>query len=459
MIKITIKIIAFLLLPLSLYSADKPNVLILFTDDQGTLDLNSYGAKDLVTPNLDTLAEKGVRFTQAYAHTVCCPSRASLLTGRHPQRGGVVSWQQGDRHGSDSNLGNMAAEEVTIAEALNAAGYDTALFGKWHLGAKVGHGPLDQGFDKFWGHLSGFIDNYRHCFLHGEGYHDLYDNNQEIFRRDEYFPELLVEQALEYIEEDREDPFFMMLAFNLPHYPEQPIGKFANAYENSDMPRRSYARVMSTVDDQIGRIIDKLDSEGVRDNTIIIYMSDNGHSAEDKEGIQVDNHVSGYPKGHYYSANGGGGYTGKWIGNKGTFLEGGLRVPAIISYPKKLPQGEVRDQIVTVMDWFPTVLELAEIEAPELHLDGRSMLPVIKKKGAPSEHKVLHFGWQGDWAVREGDWKLIGELDKTKGKTNYSLLNLAEKKPEVKNHAKANPKIVARLVKLHEKLEKELNAN
>ena len=459
MIKITIKIIAFLLLPLSLYSAEKPNVLILFTDDQGTLDLNCYGATVLQTPNLDTLAEKGVRFTQAYAHTVCCPSRASLLTGRHPQRGGVVSWQQGDRHGSDSNLGNMAAEEVTIAEALNAAGYDTALFGKWHLGAKVGHGPLDQGFDKFWGHLSGFIDNYRHCFLHGEGYHDLYDNNQEIFRRDEYFPELLVEQALEYIEEDREDPFFMMLAFNLPHYPEQPIGKFANAYENLEMPRRSYARVMSTVDDQIGRIIDKLDSEGVRDNTIIIYMSDNGHSAEDKEGIQVDNHVSGYPKGHYYSANGGGGYTGKWIGHKGNFLEGGLRVPAIISYPKKLPQGQVRDQIVTVMDWFPTVLELAEIEASGLRLDGRSMLPVIKRKGAPSAHKVLHFGWQGNWAVREGDWKLIGELDKTKGKTNYSLLNLAEKKPEVKNHAKAKPKIVARLVKLHEKLEKELNAN
>jgi arylsulfatase A len=459
MIKITIKIIAFLLIALSLYSADKPNVLILFTDDQGTLDLNSYGAKDLQTPNLDTLAEKGVRFTQAYAHTVCCPSRASLLTGRHPQRGGVVSWQQGDRHGSDSNLGNMAAEEVTIAEALNAAGYDTALFGKWHLGAKVGHGPLDQGFDKFWGHLSGFIDNYRHCFLHGEGYHDLYDNDTEIFRRDEYFLELLVEQALEYIEEDREDPFFMMLAFNLPHYPEQPIGKFANAYENLEMPRRSYARVMSTVDDQIGRIIDKLDSEGVRDNTIIIYMSDNGHSAEDKEGIQVDNHVSVYPKGHYYSANGGGGYTGKWIGHKGPFLEGGVRVPAIISYPKKLPQGEVRDQIVTVMDWFPTVLELAEIEAPGLRLDGRSMLPVIKKKGAPSAHKVLHFGWQGNWAVREGDWKLIGELDKTKGKTKYSLHNLSEKKPEVKNHAKANPKIVARLVNLHEKLEKELNAN
>ncbi len=131
MIKRTV-IIAFLLLPHFLYSAEKPNVLILFTDDQGTLDLNSYGASDLLTPNLDTLAAKGVRVTQTYSHTVCCPSRASLLTGRHPQRGGVVSWQQGDWYGSDSHLGNLAAEEVTIAEALHAAGYDTALFGKWH---------------------------------------------------------------------------------------------------------------------------------------------------------------------------------------------------------------------------------------------------------------------------------------------------------------------------------------
>ncbi|MCZ6673599.1 MAG: sulfatase-like hydrolase/transferase [Verrucomicrobia bacterium] len=441
----------------SLSAKELPNVVIFYTDDQGTLDLNCYGANDLMTPNLDKLAEEGVRFTQAYAHTVCCPSRAALLTGRHPQRGGVVSWQQGDRHGSDSSLGNMSAEEITLAEVLKKAGYDTALFGKWHLGAKLGHGPLDQGFDKFWGHLSGFIDNYRHSFLHGQGYHDLYDNDKEIFRRGEYFPELLVEQALEYVDEDRPKPFFMMVAFNLPHYPEQPLGKFVNAYDHLDMPRRSYARVVSTVDDQIGRIIDRLDERGLRENTIIIYMSDNGHSTEDKAGIEVNNHVSGYPKGHYYSANGGGGYTGKWIGHKGTFLEGGVRVPAIISYPKKLPQGVVRDQIVTVMDWFPTVLELAEIETPDVHLDGSSMLQVINEISAPSAHESLHFGWQDNWAVREGDWKLIAKRDEANGEMLYSLLNLSDEKPEVKNYAKMKSKMVAHFIKLHEKLAKEFD--
>ncbi|MSU51427.1 MAG: hypothetical protein EXS37_20455 [Opitutus sp.] len=169
----------------------RPNVVILLTDDQGTLDANCYGSTDLKTPNMDKLAAGGTRFTQAYAHTVCCPARAALFTGRHPQRGGVRNWTQGDRHGKDSQNLNLAAEEVTLAEALKSAGYRTALFGKWHLGAKLGHGPLDQGFETYFGHLSGFIDNYRHFFLHGTGYHDLYDGNTEIFRPEEYYPDLL----------------------------------------------------------------------------------------------------------------------------------------------------------------------------------------------------------------------------------------------------------------------------
>ena len=147
--------------------AAKPNVVILFTDDQGTLDVNCYGSKDLITPNIDRLAKTGVRFTQAYAHTVCCPSRAALLTGRHPQRGGVNHWTQGDMNGPDGI--NMALEEVTLAEALKPAGYRTALFGKWHLGSHRNFGPKKQGFDEFFGLRDGFIDNYNHFFLHGIG--------------------------------------------------------------------------------------------------------------------------------------------------------------------------------------------------------------------------------------------------------------------------------------------------
>lgn len=444
-------------------AAQPPNVVIFFTDDQGTLDLNCYGAKDLQTPHVDQLAKTGVRFTQAYAHTVCCPSRAGLMTGRHPQRGGVNSWTQGDRNGSDAKNSNMFAEEITIAETLKSAGYDTAMFGKWHLGAKQGHGPLEQGFDRFFGHYAGFIDNYRHCFLHGKGYHDLQDDHEEIFRKDEYYPEMMIGKALDYLDQRKGNPFLMVVAFNLPHYPEQPTGKFANAYPDMEMPRQSYARVVSTVDDQIGRIVKKLEAKGLREDTIIIMMSDNGHSTENNKGISVDNHVSGYPKGHYYSANGGGGYTGKWIGNKGTFLEGGVRVPAIISYPKALPQDVVRDQAVTVMDWFPTILELADIPKPDAILDGRSMLPIIRNSSAPSAHPVLHFQWVKKWAVRQGDWKLLYEPGRKpkkgkKGKpaARITLHNLADAKPEAKNHAKGHPEIVERLQKLHEEWAKEV---
>ena len=433
----------------------KPNVVILFTDDQGTLDANCYGSDDLETPNLDRLAASGIRFTQAYAHTVCCPSRAALLTGRHPQRGGVINWTQGDRRGSDAGNLNMAASEVTLAEVLKSNGYRTALFGKWHLGAKPGHGPLDQGFDTYFGHLSGFIDNYRHCFLHGRGYHDLYDGNEEIFRRDEYYPDLMVQKAVDYIEANQDSPFFMTVAFNLPHYPEQPITKFKDAYAGLPMPRQSYARVISSVDDHIGRVLDKLEETGLRNNTMVIMMSDNGHSTENNAGISVENHVSGYPVGHYYLAHGGGGNTGKWIGHKGEFLEGGIRVPAMISYPAKIPQGQTRDQIVTVMDWFPTVLELCGIKraANAPALDGHSMLDVIADDQAPGAHQVLHFGWAKGWAVRKGDWKLI--CDKQE---NLSLRRLTDPKPEVKDYASDYPEIVAELTQLHHNWAQDVNS-
>ena len=444
--------------PAAAAPATRPNVIILLTDDQGTLDANCYGSTDLRTPNMDRLAATGVRFTQAYAHTVCCPARAALFTGRHPQRGGVNNWTQGDRHGTDRPVINLPLEEVTLAEVLKAAGYRTALFGKWHLGAKVGFGPLEQGFDTYFGHLSGFIDNYRHYFLHGRGFHDLYDGNQEIFRREEYYPELLIDRALQFIEANKSVPFFMTVAFNLPHYPEQPTERFKAAYADLPMPRQSYARVISSVDEHIGRVLDKLEKTGLRESTIVILMSDNGHSTEDSPGITVDDHTSGYPRGHYYLAHGGGGNTGKWIGHKGTFLEGGIRVPAIISYPAKLPRSQSREQVVTIMDWFPTVLELCGLkraaDAPKL--DGRSMTEVLADPNAPSAHAVLHFAWAQNWAVRRGDWKLIATFDAKTKAMRHSLHHLAEPSPEVKDHALEQPRIVEELQRLHAEWETEV---
>ena len=243
-------------------------------------------------------------FTQAYAHTVCCPSRAALLTGRHPNRGGVQSWLQGDRNGSDTHLGNMDPSEITLAEVLREAGYRTALFGKWHLGARVGHGPLDQGFEKHFGHLSGFIDNF--ITISSWAGITISTTTTKNLRRGEYFPEMIVDEAVKYVDRHSDEPFFMMVAFNLPHYPEQPSEEFKEAFADLEMPRQSYARVMATVDKQVGRVLKQLDDSGIRDDTIIIFSSDNGHSEENNRGITVGYHNSGYPIGHYYLAHGGG---------------------------------------------------------------------------------------------------------------------------------------------------------
>jgi arylsulfatase A-like enzyme len=438
----------------------RPNVVILFTDDQGTLDAGCYGSTDLKTPHMDRLAAAGIRFTQAYGHTVCCPARAALFTGRHPQRGGVTHWTQGDRRGSDRPKINLALEEVTLAEVLRAAGYRTALLGKWHLGAKAGYGPLAQGFETYFGHLSGFIDNYRHFFLHGQGFHDLYEGDEEIFRPEEYYPDLLIERAVRFIEANKSAPFFLTVAFNLPHYPLQPLAKFKDAYADLPMPRRAYARVISSVDDHIGRVLDKLDETGLSENTIVILMSDNGHSTETSPGITVENHSSGYARGHYYLAHGGGGNSGKWIGHKATFLEGGIRVPAIIRYPAKIPPGQTRDQIVTIMDWFPTVLELCGIPpgASAPALDGRSLTGVITDPKAPSAHENLHFAWGDNWCVRRGDWKLIGTFDAKTKTMRHSLHHLAEPSPEAKDHALEQPALVHELIALHAAWEKDVEA-
>ena len=441
--------------PVHQAQADKPNVVILYTDDQGTLDAGCYGSTDLHTPHIDRIAANGVRFTQAYAHTVCCPSRAALLTGRHPQRSGINSWTQGNMKGPDGI--NMSLEEITIAEALKSVGYRTALFGKWHVGSHRDYGPTKQGFDEFFGIRNGFIDNFNHYFLHGKGYHDLYEGTTEVFKDGEYFPELITERALQFVERNRESPFFLYLGFNVPHYPEQALKEHSELYKDLPMPRRSYAAITTTTDHYIGLVLKKLDDLKLTENTIVILQSDNGHSVEDKNAINNDDHTSGLPKGHYYSAHGGGGNTGKWIGAKGSFLEGGVRVPSIVSWPAKLPKGVVRDQAVTIMDWLPSLIEWCGVEDLKVKLDGRSLQPIIDSPDTKSAHPVIHFQWQRRWAVRSGDWKLIGTNARKVGDTvNYSLHNLAEDKPEVKNYAAEKPELVKRLTALHREWEQEV---
>jgi len=436
----------------------RPNVLLIYSDDQGTLDAGCYGSTDLHTPNIDALARRGVRFTQAYAHTVCCPSRATLLTGRYPQRGGVNDWTS--NHASDENHRSMYLSEVTIAEVLRQAGYRTALFGKWHLGAKLGYRPLDQGFDEFFGHLGGFIDYYEHKFLHSQRqqppFHDLYRGNREVFENGVYFPDLVVREANRFLSENRRRPFFLYLAFNLPHYPEKPDPRFAALYEGMPMPRRAYAAMVSTLDDRVGRVLAKLDELNLRRNTLVLFMSDNGHSTEDYKNW-----------GESYGANGGGGNTGNWRGAKNSFLEGGIRVPCIMSFPGWIPTGEVRDQAIQAMDFFPTILEACRVPQPDRTIDGSTLWPVLRTASAPPPHKVMYWQWQKQWLVREGVWKLIGNgIDTTAaGSPHFTgrrmmdpvfLANLDDDPPESINHAAEKPELVAHLTRLHDEWLKEV---
>ncbi|MDA8774409.1 sulfatase-like hydrolase/transferase [Opitutales bacterium] len=432
----------------------KPNVVIFFTDDQGTLDAGCYGAPYLKTPHIDQLAETGVRFTQAYAHTVCCPSRAMLMTGRHPQRGGVNHWTQGNMNTPKGR--NMALEELTMAEVLKSAGYRTALFGKWHLGAHREHGPKKQGFDEFFGIRDGFIDNFNHYFLHGTGFHDLYEGTLPVKAPGKYFPELMTERSLAFIEECKDEPFFLYFPLNIPHYPEQAPQKFAGPFKDmTDPERKSYATIMYATDYYIGRIVDRIEELGLREDTIIIFMSDNGHSEEINNRISVDNHLSGHPKGHFYGASGGG-YTGKWTGQKGTFFEGGIRVPAILRYPSKIPQGETRNQIITAMDWLPTVMDLCGIkkQAGDPRLDGHSLLPVIKNPYQMSGYqKILNFQWHKSWAVRMDEWKLIGR----EGSEKFQLYRLTGPEPERKNYSSERKDIVEGMLALRKAWLDDLN--
>lgn len=396
-------------------SARKPNVIVIFTDDQGTVDMNCYGAKDLVTPNMDGLAKRGVRFTQFYsAAPVCSPSRVGLMTGRTPQHGGLNGNVPIDSVG-------MPSQQITIAEELKKAGYATAHIGKWHLGHHKETIPNAQGFDHSFGHLVGCIDNYSHFFYwSGPNKHDLWRNGKEVFHNGEFFPDLMVKEAGAFIDENKGNPFFIYFALNTPHYPYQGSPKWLEYYKDLPYPRNLYAAFLSTTDDRIGALLKKVDDAGLTDDTIIIFQSDHGASEEVR-------------------AHKGGGSAGPHRGAKFSLYEGGIRVPAIISWPGTLPENEVREQISTGCDWFPTIMELCKLPAATHKIDGKSLLPVINSESAASAHQIFHWKSGKAVAVREGKWKLVMNGQKVE------LFDLPNDLGEARNLSKEHPKVVAQL--------------
>ena len=434
---------------------DRPNIILILTDDQGSIDVNCYGAKDLHTPNMDRIAEEGTRFTQFYsAASVCSPSRAALLTGKTNLRAGLwgnvpVPW-----YADKLKKYGMPTEQVTMAEMLKENGYFTALVGKWHLGHNPETLPNQQGFDYYFGHQGGCIDNYSHfMFWSGPNHHDLYQNREEIYRPGKFFPDLMVGEIKEIINEKRKEPFFIYWAFNAPHYPYQGEPKWLEHYKDLPTPRKEYASFISTMGERIGQVLDEVDRTGQAENTIVIFQSDHGHSTEER-------------------AYWGGGNAGPYRGSKFSYFEGGIRVPAIIRYPGVIAENEVRDQVCMEMDWFATIAELTGSDISKLNIDGKSLMSVIEKKSAPSQHDVIY--WQhgsyddniAQWVVRKGDWKLIGNpkeriKDQEPITDKFFLANLKMDISESKNLKDSYPEEAEKLKVLHrewlQKVQKEMN--
>lgn len=378
----------------------KPNFIIFYCDDLGYGDLGCYGSEHVKTPNLDQLANEGVRFTNWYSNaSVCSPSRASLLTGRYPARTGVDQILGGKR-----GTRGLPASETTLAAKLKSHGYKTALFGKWHLGMTESSGPNAHGFDEFFGFRAGCVDYYSHIFYWGQSggvdpVHDLWKNEEEVWENGKYLTELITEKASEFIEKQQE-PFFMYVPYNAPHYPMHAPEKYMDRFADLPWDRQVMAAMIAAVDDGVGEIINALKKVGKYEDTVIFFSSDNGPSAETR------NWLDGTEDRYY------GGSAGIFKGHKASLFEGGIREPAILSYPALIPGGQVCDEIGVMMDIFPTFLSMAGIPCSDDDIDGADILEVVTK-GEPGPHQQVFWEHNEQLAVRQGKWKLVlnGKLD------------------------------------------------
>lgn len=415
---------------------EKPNVILIYTDDQGTLDAGCYGALDLHTPNIDALASDGVKFSRFYAAPVSSASRASLMTGQFTLHAGLTG---------NAGYKGLPLEKETLAERMRVNGYQTACIGKWHLGSWKEYTPNARGFDYFWGFLGGCIDSYSHFYYWGgPNSHDLWENGREIYEPGKFFAAETLGHVCDFIDgSDKERPFFVYWAVNIPHYPLQPAEKWLDYYSGLPSPRRMYAAFISTFDDYLGQLRTFLKDRGLEKDTIIIFQSDNGHSTEIR-------------------TFGQGGYCGDYRGGKFSLFEGGIRVPAIISWQGHIPAGETRNQTAMNIDWFPTLSELCGFSTKGIEIDGKSLVPVINDEDAESPHEILHFDFENQWAVMDGDWKLINNAidvrpdDKNTVIEGLFLSNVRMDPSEKTNYIREYPEIAERLLSLRKEYEKSV---
>lgn len=409
------------------------------TDDQGYGDLSCMGGTDFVTPNLDSLAANGARFTDWYSNSpVCSPSRAALLTGLYPARAGVREILAGHRRAT-----GLQPKTPTIATALKEEGYITNLVGKWHLGLADNSRPTQNGFDYFYGFMAGCIDYYSHVFYWGmaDGHtnpcHDLWENNQEIYNNGEYFTDLVTNKAVERIRACASDdqPFFLYVAYNAPHYPMHAPEKYMNRFKHLPWDRQVMAAMISAVDDGVGDIVDELKRNGLYENTCIFFQSDNGPSRESR------NWMDGRSDPYY------GGQAGSLKGHKYSLFEGGIRVPGIFCWPSKIPAGQIITEPCAAMDIFPTFLTAAGGDPSGYAIDGLNLEGVLTR-GEKSPHNEIYWEMDQQTAVRSGKYKLVLNGSLVEGEPaqdSIFLSDLHEDPAESKNLASEQPEIAAAL--------------
>lgn len=402
----------------------KPNIILIMADDLGYGELSSYGSPKVKTPNLDKLAEKGVKFIDFHANgPVCSPTRAALMTGKYQQRTGVEGVITAVGH---REVG-LSLDEITLAEELKNQGYVTAMFGKWHLGYAEPYNPTYQGFDDFTGFVSGNIDYHSH--IDQAGYLDWW-KNKKIEDEPGYTTDLITKYGKKFIKENNPKktgkPFFLYLAQEAPHYPiqgrnDKPLrkegsGKFIRKVPNDSVPI-IYKEMIELMDESVGEIITTLGEEGLNENTMVVFCSDNGPA-------------------------GSRGDSGGLRAAKASIYEGGHRVPAIISYPGKVKEGWVSKETVLTMDFLPTFVDFANGTPSGKNIDGISIKNhLLKNESLPK--RDLFWSFKGKTAMRSGSWKLI-EIPKEK-QIVYELYNLENDLAETNNLASSNQSLVEQM--------------
>jgi arylsulfatase A-like enzyme len=404
----------------------KPNILFIVADDLGWKDVGFHGS-DIKTPTLDKLAATGVKLEQFYAQPMCTPTRAALLTGRYPLRYGLQTGviPTGGTYG-------LATNEWLLPQALKDAGYSTAIIGKWHLGhADRKYWPRQRGFDYQYGPLIGEIDYFTHeC----EGKVDWYRNNK-LVKEKGYATTLLGNDAVKFINEhDPASPFYLYLAFNAPHTPYQAPAEYLDRYkEITDPSRRAYAGSITAMDDQIARVLAALENRKIRDNTLVIFMSDNGGTRNAMfAGAMADVSKVKIPCDN-----------GPYREGKGMNYEGGTRVVALANWPGHLSTGTSFNEMMHVVDWFPTLAKLAGGSTAQCKpLDGLDVWPALSEGKTSPRTEIVYNVEPFRAAIRQGDWKLVW---RTVLPRSVELYNIANDPSEKENLAVQHPEKVLSL--------------